>query len=224
MHLHHVASGTPVVAILRPARTPKGTEVRTVIKHVTKRLKRHRPTPGLSGAATVTTAASRRWTGQRTKARADGEPDQAAQGAALLRPLVVPQRDGQSGACSPYRRVLTDAWRARRDPSDEPARQRRVHDDQRAPDQDRRSRDRAHRAHSRPPADELPAGGVVPDRSARPHAVWPVSCGASRPKRAAGRGTSTLTRCVASGFTPIQSGGSQLRARSTDRKNVPRHA
>ena len=36
-----LASGTPVVTILRPARTPKGTEVRTVIKHVTKRLRRH---------------------------------------------------------------------------------------------------------------------------------------------------------------------------------------
>src|SRR5262245_42137349 len=43
MHIHHVASGTPVVTILRPARTPKGTEVRTVIKHVTKRLKQHWP-------------------------------------------------------------------------------------------------------------------------------------------------------------------------------------
>jgi hypothetical protein len=43
MHIHHVASGTPVVAILRPARTPKGTEVRTVIKHVTKRLSKHWP-------------------------------------------------------------------------------------------------------------------------------------------------------------------------------------
>ena len=43
MHIYHVASGTPVVTILRPARTPKGTEVRTVIKHVTKRLKRHWP-------------------------------------------------------------------------------------------------------------------------------------------------------------------------------------
>jgi hypothetical protein len=43
MHIYHVASGTPVVAILRPARTPKGTEVRTVIKHVTKRLRRHWP-------------------------------------------------------------------------------------------------------------------------------------------------------------------------------------
>jgi hypothetical protein len=41
MHIYHEASGTPVVTILRPARTPKGTEVRTVIKHVTKRLKRH---------------------------------------------------------------------------------------------------------------------------------------------------------------------------------------
>ena len=41
MHIYHVASGTPVVTILRPARTPKGTEVRTVIKHVTKRLREH---------------------------------------------------------------------------------------------------------------------------------------------------------------------------------------
>src|SRR5712691_5951180 len=41
MHIYHVASGTPVAAILRPARTPKGTEVCTVVKHVTKRLRRH---------------------------------------------------------------------------------------------------------------------------------------------------------------------------------------
>jgi hypothetical protein len=38
MHIYHVASGTPVVTILRPARTPKGPEVRTVIKHVTRRI------------------------------------------------------------------------------------------------------------------------------------------------------------------------------------------
>jgi hypothetical protein len=43
MHIYHVASGTPVAAILRPARTPKGSEVCTVIKHVTKRLRRHWP-------------------------------------------------------------------------------------------------------------------------------------------------------------------------------------
>jgi hypothetical protein len=43
MHINHVASGTPIAAILRPARTPKGTEVRTVVKHVTRRLKAHWP-------------------------------------------------------------------------------------------------------------------------------------------------------------------------------------
>jgi hypothetical protein len=43
MHIYHVASCTPVAAILRPARTPKGTEVCTVVKHVTKRLRRHWP-------------------------------------------------------------------------------------------------------------------------------------------------------------------------------------
>ena len=43
MHIYHVASGAPVSTILRPARTPKGTEVRTVIKHVTQRLQQHWP-------------------------------------------------------------------------------------------------------------------------------------------------------------------------------------
>jgi hypothetical protein len=43
MHIYHVASGTPVAVILRPARTPKGTEVRTVIKHVTRRIRKHWP-------------------------------------------------------------------------------------------------------------------------------------------------------------------------------------
>ena len=43
MHIYHVASGTPVATSLRPARPPKGTEVRTVIKHVTKRLRPHWP-------------------------------------------------------------------------------------------------------------------------------------------------------------------------------------
>jgi hypothetical protein len=43
MHIYHVSSGTPIAAILRPARTPKGTEVRCVIKHVTRRLRQHWP-------------------------------------------------------------------------------------------------------------------------------------------------------------------------------------
>ena len=41
MHIYHVASGTPVAVILRPARTPKGTEVRTVVRHVTRRIRKH---------------------------------------------------------------------------------------------------------------------------------------------------------------------------------------
>src|SRR5207342_360600 len=58
MHIYHVASGTPIITILRPARTPKGTEVRTVIKHVTKRIRRGRR-PASCGAATATTAVLR---------------------------------------------------------------------------------------------------------------------------------------------------------------------
>jgi len=38
-----VRSGLPVVTILRSAKTPKGTEVRTVIKHVTKRIRNQWP-------------------------------------------------------------------------------------------------------------------------------------------------------------------------------------
>jgi Transposase DDE domain group 1 len=43
MHIYHVRSGTPVVAILRSAKTPKGTEVKTVVKHVTQRIRAHWP-------------------------------------------------------------------------------------------------------------------------------------------------------------------------------------
>lgn len=43
MHIYHVASGAPVAAILRAARTPGGIEVRTVIKHLTRRVQRHWP-------------------------------------------------------------------------------------------------------------------------------------------------------------------------------------
>src|SRR5262249_15009843 len=43
IHVYHVPSGPPLATMLRPARTPKGTEVRCVIKHVTKRLRPHWP-------------------------------------------------------------------------------------------------------------------------------------------------------------------------------------
>ena len=38
MHVYHAGSGLPLATILRPAKTPAGTEVRCVIKHLTKRI------------------------------------------------------------------------------------------------------------------------------------------------------------------------------------------
>jgi hypothetical protein len=43
IHVYHVESGKPVVVILRTGKTPAGREVRTVIKHLTRRIKRHWP-------------------------------------------------------------------------------------------------------------------------------------------------------------------------------------
>jgi hypothetical protein len=39
MHVYHAGSGLPVATILRPAKTPGGIEVRTVIKHLTTRIR-----------------------------------------------------------------------------------------------------------------------------------------------------------------------------------------
>lgn len=38
MHVYHASTGLPVATILRPAKTPGGREVRTVVKHLTKRI------------------------------------------------------------------------------------------------------------------------------------------------------------------------------------------
>ena len=38
MHVYHAGTGLPVAVILRPAKTPNGREVRTVIKHLTTRI------------------------------------------------------------------------------------------------------------------------------------------------------------------------------------------
>jgi len=43
IHIYHVESGKPVVAILREGKTPDGCEVRTIIKHMTKYIRRHWP-------------------------------------------------------------------------------------------------------------------------------------------------------------------------------------
>jgi hypothetical protein len=43
IHVYHVESGKPVVVILRTGKTPAGREVRTVIKHITRRMRCHWP-------------------------------------------------------------------------------------------------------------------------------------------------------------------------------------
>jgi Transposase DDE domain group 1 len=43
VHVYHVESGKPAVVILRTGKTPAGREERTVIKHVTRRIRRHWP-------------------------------------------------------------------------------------------------------------------------------------------------------------------------------------
>ena len=43
IHIYEAGSGKPVAAILRPGTTPGGIEVRTVVKHVVRRIRRHWP-------------------------------------------------------------------------------------------------------------------------------------------------------------------------------------
>jgi hypothetical protein len=43
IHIYEAASGKPVAVILRAGKTPSGTEVRAVIKHVVRRIRRHWP-------------------------------------------------------------------------------------------------------------------------------------------------------------------------------------
>jgi len=43
IHIYEAGSGKPVAVILRPGKTPGGTEVRAIVKHVTRRIRRHWP-------------------------------------------------------------------------------------------------------------------------------------------------------------------------------------
>ena len=43
VHVYHVESGRPVAVLLRPGKTPSGVEVRTMLKHLTRRIRRHWP-------------------------------------------------------------------------------------------------------------------------------------------------------------------------------------
>ena len=43
VHIYHVESGKPVAVLLRPGKTPSGPEVRTLIKHLVRRIRWHWP-------------------------------------------------------------------------------------------------------------------------------------------------------------------------------------
>ncbi len=43
IHIYEATSGKPVAVILRPGKTPDGREVRTILKHVIKRIRSHWP-------------------------------------------------------------------------------------------------------------------------------------------------------------------------------------
>ena len=43
VHVYHVESGRPVAVLLRPDKTPSGVEVRTMLRHLTRRIRRHWP-------------------------------------------------------------------------------------------------------------------------------------------------------------------------------------
>src|SRR6266581_3851581 len=47
IHIYEATSGKPVTMILREGKTPSGEEVRTVLKHVIKRIRRHWPKVGI---------------------------------------------------------------------------------------------------------------------------------------------------------------------------------
>ena len=43
VHVYHVESGKPVAVLLRPGKTPSGVEVRILLKHLVRRIRRHWP-------------------------------------------------------------------------------------------------------------------------------------------------------------------------------------
>lgn len=48
IHIYHVESGKPVVVFLRQGKTPCGEEVRTVLKHLVRRIRKHWPETAIS--------------------------------------------------------------------------------------------------------------------------------------------------------------------------------
>ena len=69
VHVYHVESGKPVAVLLRPGKTPSGAEVRTLLKHLVRRIRRHWPRTRLTFRGDSPLRPDRRpWRGARTTA------------------------------------------------------------------------------------------------------------------------------------------------------------
>ena len=104
---------------------------------------------------------------------------------------------------------------ARRDSPSEPAREVRVRDAPRAPDQDRGARDRACRTYPRAAADELPGSGAIPVRRTQLNAAAHEPRGRV-PLRAADMADQPRTPRMPSCLTPIPPDGMSARVSSPD--------
>ena len=154
IHIYEATSGKPVAMILREGKTPSGKEVRTVLKHVIRRIRRHWPRVhilvrgdshyGRDEVMEWCDAQGRRQASLRDALLRAGqcrELHQAAQEPARLRPHLMPR--AQSQPVPPdrsHRRLLADARHALRRTPSLAAVVCRVRYDAPSSDQDRRAR------------------------------------------------------------------------------------
>src|SRR6266849_4795906 len=63
IHVYDTATSRPVAVLLRPGKTPSGTEIRGHLRRLVRRIRRHWPQTASPSGATVITAARRSWSG-----------------------------------------------------------------------------------------------------------------------------------------------------------------
>ena len=80
VHVYHVESGKPVAVLLRPGKTPSGVEVRTLLKHLVRRIRRHWP-------RTRSPSGERQPLGEHTAGRSRADNDIVEAVAAFGHPL-----------------------------------------------------------------------------------------------------------------------------------------
>jgi hypothetical protein len=66
LHVYDTATSRPVAVLLRPGKTPSGTEIRGHLRRLVRRIRRHWPQTGSRSAVTAITVARRSWNGATT--------------------------------------------------------------------------------------------------------------------------------------------------------------